>query len=291
MSYLRHPNIVMFMGVIIEANFVGLVTEYCFEGNVSDVIGNPENKDNLQAHIINRMILDTCRGMNFLHLHTPPIIHRDLKGSNILVDDNWHCKVADFGLSQIRKEDRLAHSPDDALFKPQQVGTIMWASPEILVGAASPNEASDVYSFGVVLFEFLYKEAPYSTVDSKSVVYLVSQGKRPDEFASEEAQARILKLGDGQVPLLKLMKRCWEEDPAKRPKFHDTLERLEEESEVYKEKWKFDASTTQRRAKKGRRGKRGSISSTVDKGKFHLNASEIIIGKKVRSSGEERKTN
>ena len=196
MSNLRHPNIVMFMGVIIEADFVGLVTEFCFEGNVSDVIVNPDNEANLQAHVISRMITDTCRGMNFLHLHTPPIIHRDLKGSNILVDDNWHCKVADFGLSQLQNNKQLAPSPDDALINPHRVGTIMWAAPEILVGGKLPDEKSDVYSFGVVLFEFLYKESPYHSVDPKSVVYLVSQGKRPDEFTSEAAQARILHLDD-----------------------------------------------------------------------------------------------
>jgi hypothetical protein len=99
MSNLRHPNIVMFMGVIIESDFVGLVTEFCFEGNVSDLLIDEETA--ISESVVMRMIIDVCRGMSFLHLHKPPIIHKDLKGQNILVTDNWHCKVADFGMSKV----------------------------------------------------------------------------------------------------------------------------------------------------------------------------------------------
>jgi Janus kinase 2 len=108
MSNLRHPNIVMFMGVIIESDFIGLVTEYCAEGNVNSVLMDAANEQALGVHIISRMLVDTCRGMSFLHLHNPPIIHKDLKGQNILVDDNWHCKVADFGLYVAREKARKA---------------------------------------------------------------------------------------------------------------------------------------------------------------------------------------
>ena len=56
MSNLRHPNIVMFMGVIIESDFIGLVTEFCFEGNISDVLLN-EDKE-LSENVIMSMIID-----------------------------------------------------------------------------------------------------------------------------------------------------------------------------------------------------------------------------------------
>ena len=240
-----------------------------------DVLVKPENQAHLQGPLINRMIMDTCRGMSFLHLHKPPIVHRDLKGQNILVDDNWHCKVADFGLSQLEKE----FIPDDSIVNRQQGGTILWAAPELLTSEQEvATEASDVYSFGVVLFEFLYRETPYQSVDSKSIVYMVSQGKRPDMYASQKAQASILRLDQGLVPLLKLMKRCWSEDPRDRPTFHDILTKLEEESQAYRKEYKFDVNATMRKG--GKRGRRASISSNVDKGKFHLDAKEITIGKR-----------
>ena len=106
MSNLRHPNIVMFMGVIIESDFVGLVTEFCFEGNISDLLinDNPDDDEkDINESVVLSMIIDVCRGMSFLHLHNPPIIHKDLKGQNILVTDNWHCKVADFGMSNVQQ--------------------------------------------------------------------------------------------------------------------------------------------------------------------------------------------
>ena len=62
MSNLRHPNIVMFMGVIIESDFIGLVTEFCHEGNVNEVLTDPANDSFLGTHVISRMIIDTCRG-------------------------------------------------------------------------------------------------------------------------------------------------------------------------------------------------------------------------------------
>lgn len=213
--------------------------------------------------------------MSFLHLHHPPIIHCDLKGQNILVDDNWHCKVADFGLSQLEKE----FTPDDGILNQIQAGTILWSAPELLTSEGSScSEKSDVYSFGVVLFEFLYREMPYDSVDSKSIVYMVSQGKRPDMYASEKGQGNILNLDEGLVPLLKLMKRCWNEDPNKRPNFHEILEKLEEESRSYQKEYRFDMNTMKKKDKSNRRG---SISSTVDKGKFHLDAKEITLGKRL----------
>jgi serine/threonine protein kinase len=109
----------------------------------------------------------------------------------------------------------------------------MWAAPEVMIEDAQCDESSDVYSFGVVLFEFLYREMPYKSLDPKSIMYSVSSGKRPDAFASSKAAAKILQLSPALVPLLKLMKRCWSTDPEARPKFHDILTRLEKVRRTY----------------------------------------------------------
>ena len=143
MSNLRHPNIVMFMGVIVESDFVGLVTEFCFEGNISDVLLD-ESKD-FDDSIFMSMIIDICRGMSFLHLHEPSIIHKDLKGQNILVNDNWQCKVADFGLSKLQTSEEMRTKPDDAAMSPQKIGAVMWSAPEVLTNENECNKASDVY--------------------------------------------------------------------------------------------------------------------------------------------------
>ena len=153
-----------------------------------------------------------------------------------------------------------------------------------------------------MLFEVLYRELPYATLDAASIAFKVSQGKRPDEFASSKATGRLLQLSPKLVPLVKIMKRCWAEDPNHRPNFHDILERLEDESvsvssAIEEEKSKIkkneinSPNKTQIRAmggtfrvkRKSSRGgiRRGSISSAVDRGKFHLSADNLKIGKRL----------
>ena len=84
MCKLRHPNIVIFMGFILQP--MCLVTEYCHNGNLFDIIHTKERKEEKEEFTIKlpwkrcvRIALDIAKGMNFLHMSTPVIIHRDLK--------------------------------------------------------------------------------------------------------------------------------------------------------------------------------------------------------------------
>ncbi|XP_042503693.1 serine/threonine-protein kinase CTR1-like isoform X1 [Macadamia integrifolia] len=78
-----------------------------------------------------RMALDVARGMNYLHNRNPPIVHRDLKSSNLLVDKNWIVKVGDFGLSKLKNATFLTAKSGRGT-QPQ------WMAPELL-----RNEPSD----------------------------------------------------------------------------------------------------------------------------------------------------
>lgn len=76
--------------------------------------------------------------MNYLHFGNPPVLHRDLKSANILLDDSYNAKVADFGLSRLKAQQRSMTG---------NCGTVQWMAPEILAseGYAEP---ADVYSYG-----------------------------------------------------------------------------------------------------------------------------------------------
>ncbi|GAB4822541.1 hypothetical protein N2152v2_009587 [Parachlorella kessleri] len=100
LATLRHPNVVGFMGVCAVPPCV--VTEYCARGSLTDVLRQAKQSPAAQLDWVKRlnMMLDTAKGMLHLHSHKPPIIHRDLKSPNLLVDSHWHVKVSDFNLSK-----------------------------------------------------------------------------------------------------------------------------------------------------------------------------------------------
>jgi serine/threonine protein kinase len=116
MSSLRHPNLLLFMGACTKSGEMTMVTELMSKGSLYDLLKTSEGKslpmrkrmemakDTAQVFFILFIHTEFSQGMNWLHTcMNPPILHLDLKTSNILVDENYHVKVADFGLSQIKK--------------------------------------------------------------------------------------------------------------------------------------------------------------------------------------------
>ncbi|GKD14885.1 PAC motif-containing protein, partial [Tanacetum coccineum] len=105
MKRLRHPNILLFMGAVTSPQHLGIVTEFLPRGSLFQVL--QKNSTQLDWRRRLHMAMDIARGMNYLHHYNPPIVHRDLKSSNLLVDKNWSVKVGDFGLSRIRHQTYL----------------------------------------------------------------------------------------------------------------------------------------------------------------------------------------
>ena len=102
------------------------------------------------------MASDIAAGMAHLHSRSPPLLHRDLRSPNILVDSSWRAKIADLGLSKIAEE-AMAASSTLVQVNPR------WAAPEIVAKGNPPTFASDVYSFGVVLWELLTWDLPWGS--------------------------------------------------------------------------------------------------------------------------------
>lgn len=141
-STIFHPNICLFMGACtLPGNFF-IVSEFMPKGDMERMLRDK----NIQFSLYQRMKMakDAALGMNWLHCSNPMFIHRDLKSSNLLVDENGRVKVCDFGLSQIKQHGEVLKDLDSAK------GTPLWMAPEVMQFKEF-NEKADVYSFGIVL--------------------------------------------------------------------------------------------------------------------------------------------
>ncbi|KAL0480807.1 hypothetical protein AKO1_006924 [Acrasis kona] len=144
MSSLRHPNILLFMGIVPRFPNICIVTEFAENGNLYDVLQNKVVDDRMFF----RMIKDICYGMNYLH--NKNILHLDLKPLNLLVDDNLNVKVSDFGISRIM----IPNEEED--LGPTGYGTILYMAPELIYEPITYSFAADVFGFGVLVFELMY---------------------------------------------------------------------------------------------------------------------------------------
>lgn len=203
MTRLRHPNIVRFMGVVVEP--LCLVTEFCSNGNLFDLLHN--NPISLSWLLRLRMALEAAQGMHFLHNLTPCVIHRDLKSLNLLVDSDFHIKVSDFGLSRFK-------ALTSTTYMTAQCGTFHWMAPEV-VGGQRYTEKADVYSFGINLWELLTRRVPYKGMQPMQVgIAVYTRGVRPS----------IPR--DTPPDYAALMAACWHANPAYRPTFDKIIQAL-----------------------------------------------------------------
>ncbi|KAJ3675510.1 hypothetical protein LUZ60_004552 [Juncus effusus] len=152
LSRVNHKNLVRLYGFCIDRSERVLVYEYMEHGNLHDHLHKTDSISPAIAtwHRRLKLALDAARGIEYLHTYAvPPIIHRDIKSTNILLDASWVAKVADFGLSLLRCKD------DDDTNEPQRTaGTVGYMDPEYY-RLQHLTDKSDVYSFGVVLLELL----------------------------------------------------------------------------------------------------------------------------------------
>ncbi|XP_068658828.1 serine/threonine-protein kinase CTR1-like [Aristolochia californica] len=206
MKRLRHPNIVLFMGAVTQPPNLSIVTEYLSRGSLYRLLHKPGAREVLDERRRLNMAYDVAKGMNYLHKRNPPIVHRDLKSPNLLVDKKYTVKVCDFGLSRFKQNTYLSSK--------SAAGTPEWMAPEVLRDEPS-NEKSDVYSFGIILWELVTLQQPWNNLNPAQVVAAVGFKSRRLEIPSNV---------NPQVGAL--IASCWDNDPWKRPSFADIMEAL-----------------------------------------------------------------
>ncbi|KAL4194285.1 hypothetical protein AMTRI_Chr05g67850 [Amborella trichopoda] len=147
---IHHKYLVSFIGFCDEGPEKILVYEYMSKGNLKEILSDKNrNSVSLNWEQRLRIALSVAQGLEYLHCGCkPPIIHRDVKTVNILLNENLEAKVADFGLS------RLGPTEDDTHIWTIAAGTPGYVDPEYNI-TNKLTEKSDVYSFGIVLLELI----------------------------------------------------------------------------------------------------------------------------------------
>uniref|UniRef100_A0A7N0TW17 Protein kinase domain-containing protein n=1 Tax=Kalanchoe fedtschenkoi TaxID=63787 RepID=A0A7N0TW17_KALFE len=149
----HHRNLTSLIGYCIDGDKLGLIYEYMANGNLEMNISS-KNREYLTWEDRLYIAVDAAQGLEYLHNGCkPPIVHRDIKSTNILLNDQFQAKLADFGLSRAFPTDE---SPTNYVAS-RVVGTPGYLDPEYY-NRQMLSEKSDVYSFGVVLLEIITSE-------------------------------------------------------------------------------------------------------------------------------------
>ncbi|KAM3377854.1 leucine-rich repeat receptor protein kinase HPCA1 isoform X1 [Capsicum galapagoense] len=228
LSRIHHKNVVSLVGFCYEQGEQMLVYEYIPKGTLRESL-SVKPKFQLEWTRRLRIALDAARGLAYLHeLADPPIIHRDVKSNNILLDDHLTAKVADFGLSKLLRDDDKGHVTT------QVKGTLGYLDPEYYM-SQQLTEKSDVYSFGVVLLELITARAPIER--GKHIVRLVAETMYDSKDNSKLYQLIDPRIGPGSKlegvdRLFALGMRCVNESGADRPSMGEAVKEIESILEI-----------------------------------------------------------
>uniref|UniRef100_A0A803NCY7 non-specific serine/threonine protein kinase n=1 Tax=Chenopodium quinoa TaxID=63459 RepID=A0A803NCY7_CHEQI len=150
LSLLHHPNLVNLIGYCADGDQRLLVYEYMPLGSLEDHLHDiPPGKEPLDWNIRMKIAAGAAKGLEYLHdKANPPVIYRDLKSSNILLDEGYHPKLSDFGLA------KLGPVGDKTHVSTRVMGTYGYCAPEYAM-TGQLTLKSDVYSFGVVFLELI----------------------------------------------------------------------------------------------------------------------------------------
>lgn len=223
----NHKNLVGILGCCIELEQPLLVYEYVQNGTLLDHLQGGPNKKPLSWSSRLHIAHATAEGLAYLHFSAlPPIYHRDVKSSNILLDKKMNAKVADFGLS------RLAHTDLSHISTCAQ-GTLGYLDPEYYRNYQLTDK-SDVYSFGVVLLELLTSQCAIDFNRPQDDVNLAVYVQRlVEEERLIDAVDPMLKKGASKMEL-ETMKAlgllamgCLEERRQNRPSMKEVAEEIQ----------------------------------------------------------------
>ena len=222
-----------------------LVQEFMAGGSLQEYIGFKSANTRITVDNCLEWGVDIASAMEFLHQQDPPIVHRDLKPGNILLDARRSkVKVCDFGLAKIQPQHQKAD--DDAkggkkkgarrqssIFTTAavpQAGTYRYMAPEVYAREEF-DESSDVFSYAVLMYEiFMRQRTSYTDVTFRDGSEEFGLSLSPLQVAHRVALDGMRPLIPEHWPpqLVRMITRCWDQDPELRPSFTEVLTMLKD---------------------------------------------------------------
>lgn len=193
---LRHPNILQFLGSIVQGEEMILITEYLPKGNLDDILGR---KVRLDPAICLRYALDIARGMNYLHQHKRcPIVHNNLHPRNLLLDEGDHLKIGEYWIHMLYER---IHPNQET-----QLSDILNNSPN--------DTKKDIRSFGIIFYQMLVGKHTNMNSENMNLQSVEFEKK----FSMSRCPGRITQL----------IEQCTSKEVSMRPSFGAVIVILEE---------------------------------------------------------------
>ncbi|KAG5724543.1 putative serine/threonine-protein kinase [Termitomyces sp. T112] len=213
---LRHPNVLPFYGVFRIKNRISFIAPWMDYGDITAFLKRHNDS--------NRAVLsfDVAQGLQFLHKNG--IVHGNLKGTNILVNQMGRACLVDFGLSMIIDTMKInAYSSESSTG-----GAVRWQAPELFDPERDDvrsTEASDIYAWACVAYEIFTGQIPFAHLNRNTVIITkITSGERPARPPDSSPSWGLWGLTED---IWMLIRTCWHGDPVRRPTVGMIIEQLE----------------------------------------------------------------
>ncbi|THH17740.1 hypothetical protein EUX98_g9067 [Antrodiella citrinella] len=209
--HLRHPSILPFLGIdqITFKSYLSMVLPWMQFGDINNCMNVLEDTGELMPYL--GWVTEIAEGMAYLH--SEHVVHADLRGANVLIDESLHVKLSDFGLSQFADSTTASKGSHGG-------GTLRWMAPELLIGDGQANYASDVWAFGCVCLEVYTRSRPFPSMNDAQVIVQIMRGDKPPRKA--------MKTGE-PIPeeIWHIIEGCWSSQVKSRPSMAELVMSLQ----------------------------------------------------------------
>ena len=193
-----------------------LVLPYCKSGSSELLVGTKLDNDSVWDYI-----LDVASGLAYLHALTPPIIHQDIKPANILLDDNHHYAITDFGISAQKG------GVHGCYYDEENSGTLAYMAPERFLEGTDPIPQSDIWALGATLFEILTGKVPFGEEGGKTQI---------------ETDAALPSVAGVSSDIQRLIHACLDKQPGNRPSAEQLIDAaMARQYPIRKKTWLYAA--------------------------------------------------